>query len=184
MRAQSRLTFVILVILDKQWSSRRNGWTGNWNATLSMVSPGISDALLANILLWLLWAYGVWVGVCWGRWARSLTHKRRVRSPKSPRITPVLKQLVRERDILKTKAIQSKHHKDCYVFKKARNSMNSMRYTSQHGQREPIQVRIQKEWGEYSWPQDNKQKKNLASYQGFRGKWYPNNLTWNNMRIV
>ena len=159
MRAQSRLTFVILVILDKQWSSRRNGWTGNWNATLTMVSPGISDALLANILLWMLWAYGVWVGVCWGRWARSLTHKQRVRSPKSPRITPVLKQLVRERDILKTKAIQSKDHKDCYVFKKARNSMNSMRYTSQHGQREPIQVRIQKEWGEYSWPQDKNKKK-------------------------
>ena len=68
-----------------------------------------------------------------------------VRSPKSPRITPVLKQLVRERDILKIKAIQSKDPKDCYVFKKARNSMNSMRYTSQHGQREPIQVRIQKE---------------------------------------
>ena len=72
MRAQSRLTFFILAILDKQWSSRRNGWKGNWNATLSVVSPGISDALLANILLWLLWAYGVWIGVCWGRWERPL----------------------------------------------------------------------------------------------------------------
>ena len=28
------------------------------------------------------------------------------------------------------------------------------------------------------------QKKNLASYEGNRGKWYPNNWDWNNMRIV
>ena len=149
MRAQSRLTFVILVILDKQWSSRRNGWTGNWNATLSMVSPEISDALLANILLWLLWASGVWIGVCWGRWARPLTHKRWVRSPKSPWITPVLKQHMSERGILKTKAIQSKDPRTT-MFSKRLAILWTMRYTSQHGQREPIQVRIQREWGAYS----------------------------------
>ena len=44
-----------------------------------------------------------------------------------PKITldyACLKQHMRERDILKTKAIQSKDPKDCYVFKKARNCMN------------------------------------------------------------
>ena len=50
---------------------------------------------------------------------------RRVRSSKSPWITPELKRHMHERDILKIKAIQSKDIHDWSAFKKARNSVNN-----------------------------------------------------------
>ena len=50
---------------------------------------------------------------------------RRVRSSKSPCITPELKRPMHERDILKIKAIQSKDIHDWAAFKNARNSVNN-----------------------------------------------------------
>ena len=50
---------------------------------------------------------------------------KRVRSSRSPWITPELKRHMHERDILKIKAIQSKDIHDWAAFKKARNSVNN-----------------------------------------------------------
>ena len=51
--------------------------------------------------------------------------KKRVRSSNSPWITADLKERMRQRDILKIKAIQSKHPHDWAIFKATRNSVNS-----------------------------------------------------------
>lgn len=50
---------------------------------------------------------------------------RRVRISKSPWITAELKQRVRQRDILKIKAIQTQNLQDWSAFKQARNSVNN-----------------------------------------------------------
>ena len=50
---------------------------------------------------------------------------KRVRNSKSPWISVELKQRMRERDFLKTKAIKTQDPLDWAVFKKSRNFVNS-----------------------------------------------------------
>ena len=57
-------------------------------------------------------------------WHAPLRTKR-IRGSQSPWITAELKQLMHQRDILKLKAIKSKHPHDWSLFKKARNSVNN-----------------------------------------------------------